>query len=76
MANQLRKLLMGAVLKLWEECNHTVDSCYAKTTVDGDAIPSDADEHCSRCGRSGHLLEECDAETTASGEKIPDCIIL
>ena len=63
---------------------HQEDTCYAKTTVDGDRFSdsegfedgsdSEASEDgvCRRCGRGGHSELSCYAKTTADGDRFSD----
>lgn len=42
---------------------HAEKNCYARTTVDGDAL-------CARCGREGHAEKNCYARTTVDGDAL------
>lgn len=82
---------VGAIIEsvtagVCERCSrasHTVDKCYATTTVDGkliddddddddvvDETDDDDDDRCFRCGRVGHWAKSCYARTTVDGKLI------
>ena len=57
---------------------HTIKTCYARTTIDGDE-PFDESEsessddggyRCFRCGREGHMANACYARTDVDGNML------
>jgi ribosomal protein L37E len=56
--------------------SHSIQQCYAKTTVSGKIIDdsesesSDSSETCFRCGRTSHWANDCYAKTDVQGNPL------
>mgnify|MGYP002828498725 FL=1 len=53
---------------------HTEDTCYARTTVDGETLDSGPEPEgadcCHRCGRAGHWSADCYAKADVNGNSL------
>ena len=50
--------------------SHSIQECYAKTSVDGKSLQTSKSEGCFRCGRHSHSTWHCYARTDVYGNRL------